>query len=206
MHDRFVLLKRERELTDQERLNLDGWCENYPLLGEAYRLKEGFFAIYDANTPIQAIQRYDAWYRSITPETHTAFADLIRAWSNWLPYIISYFDHPITNAYTESLNSLIHVMNRVGRGSSVDTLRAKMLFSEGLHKHVLSRPKFERKQCEPKCAEDAITARNMPDDTLGRHLFIAPTPIPRIERSTQVPKNYGVDISTLTRWVELGEI
>ena len=81
-----------------------------------------------------------------------------------------------------------------------------MLFSEGLHKHVLSRPKFERKQYEPKCAEDAITARNMPDDTLGRHLFIAPTPIPRIERSTQVPKNYGVDISTLTRWVELEQL
>jgi transposase len=206
MHDRFVLLKRERELTDQERFNLDGWCKNYPVLGEAYRLKEAFFGIYDADSSEQAIQWYESWYRSITPETHPAFADLIRAWGNWQPYIISYFDHPITNAYTESLNSLIRVMSRVGRGYSFEALRAKMLFSAGLHKHTLSRPKFERKQREPKFVEDAIMERSIPDDSMGRHMFIAPTPTQRSERSTQAPKNYGVDISTLARWVESGEI
>ena len=46
MHDRFVLLKRERDLNDEERLNLDGWTKNYPALGEAYRLKEDFYGIY----------------------------------------------------------------------------------------------------------------------------------------------------------------
>lgn len=50
MHDRFVLLRRERELNDQQRFNLDGWSKNYPLLGEGYRLKEEFFRIYDAST------------------------------------------------------------------------------------------------------------------------------------------------------------
>lgn len=30
MHDRFVLLKRECALNDEERLNLDGWTKNYP--------------------------------------------------------------------------------------------------------------------------------------------------------------------------------
>nr|WP_242431942.1 hypothetical protein [Burkholderia ambifaria] len=43
MHDRFVLLKRERGLTDQERLLLDGWTKNCP-----YRLKEAFYGIYDS--------------------------------------------------------------------------------------------------------------------------------------------------------------
>jgi len=33
-----VLLKRERTLNGEERLNLDGWTKNYPALGEAYRL------------------------------------------------------------------------------------------------------------------------------------------------------------------------
>jgi len=33
MHDRFVLLKRERDLTDQERLLMDGWTKNYPCSG-----------------------------------------------------------------------------------------------------------------------------------------------------------------------------
>ncbi|TNY02509.1 transposase, partial [Escherichia coli] len=47
MHDRFVLLKRERDLNDQELLLLDGWTKNYPELGAAYRLKEDFCAIYE---------------------------------------------------------------------------------------------------------------------------------------------------------------
>ena len=42
MHDRFVLLKRKRDLNDKEALLLDGWTKNYPELGAAYTLKEGF--------------------------------------------------------------------------------------------------------------------------------------------------------------------
>ncbi|MDE2353613.1 MAG: ISL3 family transposase, partial [Betaproteobacteria bacterium] len=51
MHDRFVLLKRERELTDKDSLLLSGWVKNYDELGLAYRLKEDFFKIYDAQSP-----------------------------------------------------------------------------------------------------------------------------------------------------------
>lgn len=68
MHDRFVLLRRQHELTDQESFNLDGWSKNYPLLGEAYRLKEAFFGIYDAKSQHDAMQRYEAWRKSIPTE------------------------------------------------------------------------------------------------------------------------------------------
>jgi len=61
MHDRFVLLKRERDLNDKERLNLDGWTKNYPKLGEAYRLKEQFFGIYDAESPDEAQAKFIQW-------------------------------------------------------------------------------------------------------------------------------------------------
>lgn len=60
--------------------------------------------------------------------------------------ILNYFNHPLTNAYTESLHSLIRVMNRRVRGYSFEALRAKILFAEGAHKHKLSWPKFERKE------------------------------------------------------------
>ena len=59
MHDRFVLLKRERDLNDQERLLLDGWTKNYPELGEAYRLKERFFGIYDSESPDEAQAKFN---------------------------------------------------------------------------------------------------------------------------------------------------
>ena len=39
MHDRFVLLKRERDLNDKERFNLDDWVQNYPLTGRGKQTK-----------------------------------------------------------------------------------------------------------------------------------------------------------------------
>ena len=50
---------------------------------------------------------------------------------NWREEILAYFDHHATNAYNESVNSLIFTTNRVGRGYSFEALRAKVLLSEG---------------------------------------------------------------------------
>lgn len=37
---------------------MDGWTKNYLLLGDAYRLKEAFYGVYDSPTPGDA---YDAY-------------------------------------------------------------------------------------------------------------------------------------------------
>ena len=211
MHDRFVLLKRERDLNDRERLLMDGWTKNYPELGLAYRLKEGFYGVYEASDPMEAMRRYEAWYRSVTPEVGDAFADLIRAWSNWQPWILGYFEHPVTNAYTESLNSLIRVMNRLGRGYSFEALRAKILFTEGAHKHKLSRPKFERKR-----EREPVRTFEMADDMVGYGLptlaRVTPAPPPPVRKAAEPhedvkpEKNYGADINTLIRLLEEGKL
>jgi transposase len=188
MHDRFVMLKREPELSDGEVLKLSGWINNYPELGVAYKLKEDFFKIYDASSRHEALARYDRWEKSITPDVRDAFADLIRAWRNWQPYILNYFDHPVTNAYTESLNSLIRIMNRLGRGYSFEALRAKILFAEGAFKKQIIRPKFERRR---------------QDDSrfVG---FAMMTSFQSNQQETEI--NYGVDISTLVEMIESGHI
>jgi transposase len=46
-------------------------------------------------------------------------------WKSW-----PNFDHTITNAYTKSLNNLIRVMNRLGRGHNFEALWAKILLAE----------------------------------------------------------------------------
>ena len=218
MHDRFVLLKRERDLNDQERLLMDGWTKNYPALGEAYRLKEDFYGIYEAGTPEEAMRRYEAWYRAISTEIRPYFADLIRAFTNWQPFILNYFEHPVTNAYTESLNSLIRVMNRLGRGYSFEALRAKILFTEGAHKHKLSRPKFERRR-EPELAvAEEVMSYGLPDDAMGYGLppgrfgkaVLTPRKgAPKAEHPHEPPgppKNYGADINTLIELLESGRL
>lgn len=54
--------------------------------------------------------------------------------NNWEVEIFIYFNSPITNTYTESLNHLIKTMNHVGRGYSFEALRAKILFTQGYRK------------------------------------------------------------------------
>jgi transposase len=77
----------------------------------------------------------------------------------------------------------------MGRGYSFEALRAKRLFTEGLHK--VERPKFERRpgngiSAPIRVAGDAL-GMMMPDE-----LFSEPT-------------NYGTDISTLARRIESGQ-
>ncbi|MFX8262299.1 transposase, partial [Acinetobacter baumannii] len=106
--------------------------------------------------------------KAVVPEVRDAFSDLIRAFTNWQPFILNYFEHPVTNAYTESLNSLIRVMNRLGRGYSFEALRAKILFTEGAHKKSLVKPKFERR----RPAETLTTGYELPPGHLARSFAI----------------------------------
>ena len=203
MHDRFVLLKREHDLTDQELFNLDGWVKNYPLLGEAYRLKESFYGIYQAKTISDALADYEQWQKSIPPELYDHFHDLTRAFQNWMPEILNYIKHPVTNAYTESLNSLIRVMDRMGRGYSSEALRAKILFTEGAHHKKRSRPKFERIDI----SDSGHSGGRVMHDQLFNLSRWTPTPKSRNQHEGPAETlNYGASISTLVRRIEEGKL
>jgi len=64
---------------------------------------------------------------SVKPE----FKKLLTAMRNWREEILAVFDHPYTNAYTESLNSLTKHIVKAGRGYSFDVLRARILANYG---------------------------------------------------------------------------
>jgi transposase len=128
MHDRFVLLKRKRDLDEKELLKLDTWILNFPTLGRAYELKEQFYDVWEAKTASDAWDRYMAWWASVPLELKPTFAEMNKTIHAWKREIFNYFDHPYTNAVVESLNRNIKDKNRDGRGYSFDVLRAKMLY------------------------------------------------------------------------------
>jgi transposase len=144
-HDRYALLKRPDKLNTHEQLAL--WhCLTYPLLKQAYELKESFYDIFD-NSPDRHVakQEYDVWLKRLTPETQRYFEPLTKAMENWSEEIFSHFGlmpNPVTNAYTEALNGIIKLINKTGRGYKFNVLRAKILLSEGAHKVIT--PKFNR--------------------------------------------------------------
>jgi transposase len=114
MHDRFILLKRRSDLDAKETLILESWIGTYKDLGLAHDLKETFYEVWDAENKGVAMERLQQWQDRIPEHLSPAFKDLLTALKNWQKEIFAYFDHRITNAYTESLNGLIRIMNRLG--------------------------------------------------------------------------------------------
>ena len=181
MHDRIILLKRKKKLEPDKRLILDVWLGQFPRLQAAYDLKEDFFDIWEtAKSSPEANKRYAAWEASIPSEVAWAFKDLTTAIRNWKTEIFAYFDHRVTNAYTESLNNLTRLTNRIGRGYSFEAIRAKMLFSGGLH--IEPRPRYSLRETSHQGYAMAITIQQLEDEAGA--------------------KNYGVKISTLMQRLE----
>jgi len=116
-NDRFLLLKRNSRLSPREVMLLDTWIRNFPILGHAYSLKEGFFAIWDCNSSGEAQDAFLTWKDHIPAELEDTFNPIVNSVYNWYEEIFAYFNYPITNAYTEAINGLIKIMNRSGRAT-----------------------------------------------------------------------------------------
>lgn len=126
--DRFVLLAREAGLTDDQRDLLEYWSGEFPVIGASYRLKEAFHALYEHGSRAKAEKAARAWIESIPPELGDTFRETVQALNNWWTEIFNWYEHPVTNAYTESINRLAKDMNRMGRGYSFDVIRARLVY------------------------------------------------------------------------------
>ena len=137
MRDRFILLSARPTSPPRNAELMGPWFESFPTLGLAYELKEEFYGVWENSTSrTEAEAAYKTSLTKIVPDVEPHFKPIVTAFENWHEEIFAYFDHPITNAYTESLNSLIRVINRNGRGYSFEALRAKVLYTEGTHRIV----------------------------------------------------------------------
>jgi len=187
MRDRYVLLTRRKDLNDfDDQIKLEVWTDMFPLLGQAYELKEQFFDIYEAKTVDEAYKLYQEWLSNVPKELMTYFEDLIKAMTNWEEEIFNYFTSPITNAYTESLNRLIKTINHIGRGYSFEALRAKILFTQGYRK-VKRKKKFK---------EIEVTFGKMLPDQMPNWL--------KPEYEWVYEEIYGADFSTLIKAIDEG--
>ena len=132
--ERFLLLKRQHDLKGADMTRALEWFRQFPQLGEAHALKGGLWSIWDHKSGPEAEAACATWLGNIPPELAATFKDLTTAVHNWHDEIFSYFEQPITNAYTESVNRLAKDMNRMGRGYSFEVIRARMLYNEKARK------------------------------------------------------------------------
>lgn len=191
--ERFLLLKRQRDLSPDAMRRMSEWFRQFPLLGEAHALKEGFLSVWDHDTRPAAEAAYARWLGTIPSGLQTDFHELTTAMHNWHEEIFSYFEHPITNAYTESVNNLAKAMNRMGRGYSFEVIRARMLYDAKARKSgtVIVREPARKRDDEP-CYD------SLPE--VSKFLAFKSPPAP--QRTVQRVVEYGPSILELTRLLE----
>lgn len=128
--DRFILLTRYDNLTDEQRELLAYWQDQFPELVAAYHLKERFHDLYfgDGRTHAERLGRQ--WCDEIPESLAWAFREAKGALLSWWDEIFNYYEYPISNAYTESVNRLAKDMNRMGRGYSFEVIRARLVYDE----------------------------------------------------------------------------
>ncbi|EKD97728.1 MAG: hypothetical protein ACD_23C00754G0002 [uncultured bacterium] len=133
---RWLTLKRPGNLTPAEKIALEVVRQSIPELGVAYDFKEMFFRIYDDPVKESAMRAFEAWENSLPVKELEKFHSLAKTVHNHYDDIFAYWDSPsqITNAYTECLNGLIKMSNRIGRGYSYEIIRAKTLYAKEARK------------------------------------------------------------------------
>lgn len=127
VRSRHLLNKREAALSEAQRFSRDIWLDNDAEMKAAYDLKEAFYAIYKL-PKAQATAAFLAYPATVPVHLRKDFKVLTRAMKNWEKQILAYFDHPISNGYTEALNGVAKAINRAGRGYTFPVLRARLLF------------------------------------------------------------------------------
>jgi transposase len=187
--DRYILLRRRRDLDEDDKFILSTWTENFPLLGQAYELKEDFVKIWDETDKQAAWDKYLDWKAGIPADLVGPFSDITTAVENWQEPIFNYFDTGVTNAYTEALNGLTKLIHRLGRGYSFEAVRAKMLYSEGLH--MKRKPAYRNGWKKPTSRE----LKEQPAEYLASvYEGISPEDLEDV--------NFGAAISTLSELLE----
>ncbi len=175
--ERYLLLKNKESLSDVDIQRLDAWFAAFPRLQQAYALKEGLRDMYTATDKQTALDLFEDWSGSISIDM-PAYLDVRNMIERWKEPIFNYFNHPITNAYTESANNLIKHIHKAGRGYSFEVLRAKVLYGT----------KATRK---PKYAEEDFSRISFSVPSFSTNLF-----------DTEPIQGFGVSISTLSRIFE----
>jgi transposase len=129
--DRFGLLlntsKRERDMT--QYLRTETWMDEFPVLRCGWELLQRFYAMWELPDETQARKYYAAWRASVPGEFEARLKLILDVFDKRPDDIFSYFNTPITNAYTESANAKIKQIQRLGHGYDFPALRAKVLYS-----------------------------------------------------------------------------
>lgn len=114
---RYVLYKREKHWTENQKERALLLFERYPDLKKAYDLSMDLSNIFENTTDkVYGLARLAKWHEKVRQAGFKAFHTISRTIENHYPTILNYFDNRSTNASAESFNAKLKAFRTQFRG------------------------------------------------------------------------------------------
>lgn len=139
VESRWLWLKNPENLNRKQRARLRRIDQDMLQTGRAYQMRLALQSIYALDSVKEAAQRFGEWCRWVRREAGKAsrwflhhmssVADLVES---HIAGILAHWDHGVTNAFMEGLNSVFSAVRRKARGyRSIENMIAMLYFVAG---------------------------------------------------------------------------
>lgn len=129
---RYSVLRSAETRTEKHQGVLDAICGRNLKTSRAWAIKESFASFWQARNRAFAELIFDDWYGWAVRSKLKPVAKVAKMLRRHLEGLLSYFEHPITNAVSEGLNSKIQSIKASARGfRNFANYRIRILFTCG---------------------------------------------------------------------------
>lgn len=113
---RFILLKKKSNLTENQAHYLQRLCEINEPIYKAMLLKESFQKVYDYQTPEEVQDYLENWIKDAAESAVETFRMIAASFKDKLQFIINWFRKKISSAISEGINNKIKRLKRMAYG------------------------------------------------------------------------------------------
>ena len=126
---RYLLLKPEYKLTDEDKIELSRMLNSSMELEKAYALKERFYEIFRQKTRNEAKKELRDWLLLAAQLAIPEFKHCIATFTNWRTEIANIIDESVSNGFIEGSNNKIKVLKRISYGvRNFERFRNRILY------------------------------------------------------------------------------
>ena len=126
---RYLLLKPEYKLTDEDKIELSRMLNSSMELEKAYVLKERFYEIFRQKTRNEAKKELRDWLLLAAQLAIPEFKHCIATFTNWRTEIANIIDESVSNGFIEGSNNKIKVLKRISYGvRNFERFRNRILY------------------------------------------------------------------------------
>ena len=134
---RLILLTKKSNLKGGQSKRIARWLSRYPLLKEAYQLREGLISIWNSKITSDAADKlYARWKKSVPNELKKFYEPMLTLMNHWSEENFAFFHERVTSSYTESMIARIKNYYYFRTGCSDDLWRAVFLYPAFLEQHL----------------------------------------------------------------------